>query len=912
MEQDGVLAMGCRLYNLLLSSLHPKQLSLRPGLWILSLAFLMLITHGSTAAQSLTPIRVVSSYANVRNGPGTSYTKIGEVYQGQVFVPAEKRAASTYGAWYRIPFPATSSGSAWGWVAQKDAYGTILVVEDSSYSSQVRTIINDDGIGWRWRNGASSSSSYLQDSAGNALKTWNGQQWIVTTYTTGPDTCYWRSFYVPKPLNSYNWQSTMWLRDDAIRSTATIEGYVRNPSGQPVSGVYIDTYLPDNTFLRTVTTDASGFYRIPGVPACGQVNLFVFHPSYLEQTVYVYNLSPGETRRQDITIQPALPDLVVTYLSGPSTGQIGGQIAVQATVRNQGYSAAGPFRLGFYFSTDSLITSGDVFSGWYCSFSGLNSSSSTSCSGNIGVPASLSPGTYYLGAIVDDLGQVSEGDENNNARAADTGPITILSPTPTWTPTPTPTPTPTATPTWTPTPTPTPTPTATPTWTPTPTPTLTPTPGPTPKPWTFMLYLDGDNNLYFWLRRAIEQMEGQSANPNVNIIVLFDGDRKDDSWRFVVQPRGEYIIGVNKWFMGELNMGDPQTLRDFILWARENYPAQHYYLAIANHGRGTTGMAWDGWDGTHRGDWQNGDYLSVSELRTALKQATNSGQWKIDVLHYDACIMALFENAYQIKDYANYLVASQNLGWSVFAYAQYAQAGAAGMQGAYAPYEFATIVSKVTASTTPQELAIKVADAYFNHPAIQSYPRTISALDLSKANSVHQAMNAFSMALRNNLSSIKTYVQNARAATQKFDSRDYFKITDDDEYLDLYHFAKKVKQYVQNSEVQNAAQAVMDALSTGFVVAEHHQSGKYKEEYWDLDNAHGISIYFPPKPGSSDYSKYIDHQLFQFTVDGQWDEFLKDYFGVLGLPPESPTEPELPPMLAPEFKIYLPLVIKGE
>jgi hypothetical protein len=422
-----------------------------------------------------------------------------------------------------------------------------------------------------------------------------------------------------------------------------------------------------------------------------------------------------------------------------------------------------------------------------------------------------------------------------------------------------------------------------------------------------MLYLDGDNDLYPYLDRAIRNLEAQPANPNVNVLVLFDGNRNNDSWRFLVQPGGNYTIGVNKWNMGELNMGDPQTLANFIIWARENYPAQHYYLAIANHGRGTSGVSWD---------YTNSrDYLSTSELRSALQTATNSGQWKIDVLHYDACLMSLLENAYQVKDYADYLVASQNLGWAVFAYERYAQVSAAEMEKAYAPYEFATIVAKVTAATTPRQLAVDVADAYFNHPAIQDNPRTISVLDLSRAVTVRQAVDNLSTALRNNLSAIKTYIQNARSATQKFDSRDYYKITDEDEYLDLYHFAKMVKQYIPNGDVQNAAQGVMDAINGGFVVVEHHQSGMWGwlwwRSYWDLDNAHGVSIYFPPRPGSLDYIAYVSHQLFQFTWEGLWDEFLVDYFGALGLPPESPTEPGLPPMLAPEYKVYLPLVLRN-
>lgn len=401
--------------------------SIRRWGWISLLLAGLLFLSATATAQTLTPIRVVYSTVNVRSGPGTSYTRLGEVYSGQVFVPVEKRTDSTYGAWYRIPFPSTS-GREWGWVAQRDAYGTILVVEDASYTAYVRTIMNDEGVGWIFKTGAGAANLSLKDSYGNNLKAWNGQPWVWVSSARGPDTCDWYSFYVPYRLSSQNWRSTMWLRNDAVRSAATIQGYVRDPAGRPVSGVEINAGLPDNSpispYGRTATTDGSGFYRLSLIPPCGQINLYVGHPSYLEKTVYVYNLSSGEMRQQDITIEPALPDLVVTYLSGPSSGTIGGQIAIQVTVRNQGYLSAGNFRVGFYFSTDSLITTSDVYSG-YCSFSGLSAGYSTSCSVNIGVPSSLSPGTYYLGAIVDDWNQVAESNEGNNARIADSGPITL-------------------------------------------------------------------------------------------------------------------------------------------------------------------------------------------------------------------------------------------------------------------------------------------------------------------------------------------------------------------------------------------------------------------------------------------------------------------------------------------------------
>jgi clostripain len=420
-----------------------------------------------------------------------------------------------------------------------------------------------------------------------------------------------------------------------------------------------------------------------------------------------------------------------------------------------------------------------------------------------------------------------------------------------------------------------------------------------------MLYLDGDNNLYPYLQRAIAQLEAQPANPNVNVVVLFDGDRTNDSWRFLVQPGGNYTIGVNKWYMGELNMGDPQTLIDFINWTRSNYPAQNYYLSIANHGRGTSGVAWD--------DTSNKDYLTTAELRSALNTATNSGQWHIDVLHYDTCLMAMLENAYQVKDFARYLVASENLGWSVFAYETYVRQGQRVPTGVLAPYAFAAIVPRVNATTTPQQLATDVANAYFDHPSLQGYPRTISAMDLSKVTPVRQALDTLASALLSNIQSVKVYVQNARNATQKFDSRDYYKITQEDEYVDVYHLAAQLRLYVPNSAVQNAAQGVMDAVNGGLIVVNRRQSGMWggeQELYWDLDNAYGVSLYFPPRSGTNDYNRYTSHQLFRFTAESEWDEFLAGYFGAIGLPPEPGGDTPLPPMPNPSSRLYLPVVIR--
>ncbi len=153
------------------------------------------------------------------------------------------------------------------------------------------------------------------------------------------------------------------------------------------------------------------------------------------------NPQQTDSRTYSLTVAPGTPDLVVDALTAPSTGTIGATISVSMTVRNQGTAATGGgFRVGFYYSTDATITTADVFSGVFCnelssttqppSFSGpmqgLGAGASKSCSGPVIVPTTLPAGTYYLGAIADDQGQVmSESNESNNTRSA--GPVSLSS-----------------------------------------------------------------------------------------------------------------------------------------------------------------------------------------------------------------------------------------------------------------------------------------------------------------------------------------------------------------------------------------------------------------------------------------------------------------------------------------------------
>lgn len=123
------------------------------------------------------------------------------------------------------------------------------------------------------------------------------------------------------------------------------------------------------------------------------------------------------------------PDLVVQSASyAPHSVLVGQTIQVQTEVRNVGQLSAGSFQIGIYLSSDDQIATDDLRIGSrFVAQLGVNFG--TVASVPYTVPLSLTPGTYYVGAIADDLQQVAEGTETNNTlRASGTLSVTIPPP----------------------------------------------------------------------------------------------------------------------------------------------------------------------------------------------------------------------------------------------------------------------------------------------------------------------------------------------------------------------------------------------------------------------------------------------------------------------------------------------------
>lgn len=186
--------------------------------------------------------------------------------------------------------------------------------------------------------------------------------------------------------------------------------------------------------------------------------------------------------------------------------------------------------------------------------------------------------------------------------------------------------------------------------------------GPAPRAkWTVLNYCAADNNLYAYIYDDVAGMEEVGSSNAVQLVAQFD-HQNAGAYRFRIEkdrtPSPQRIDSPVVEALGPVNMSDPKTLADFIAWGMKKYPSERTMLVIADHGKGWQGLIQDE---SHRG------WMTTPQLKQALEMAEKQTGKKLDVIGFDACLMASAEVASEIKDHAGYMVASQALegreGW---------------------------------------------------------------------------------------------------------------------------------------------------------------------------------------------------------------------------------------------------------
>lgn len=401
--------------------------------------------------------------------------------------------------------------------------------------------------------------------------------------------------------------------------------------------------------------------------------------------------------------------------------------------------------------------------------------------------------------------------------------------------------------------------------------------------WTLMIYMAGDNGLKFetgtgWTQimhemtsagyTDITELRTAGSSDQVAAVVQFDTVTESDrSYRIVINAKGE-LPTVHE--IAETNTGDPNTLRDFIVWGQRTFPAEHYAVVIWNHGggwkeddiysgvrgeaperpalfrstlaairrQGKEGERWIAADDTSK------DFLDNHELQEAFQEAQAISGQRVDLIGMDACLMAMVEVAYQLRENADYLIASEEVepmpGW-----------------------EYTSLLQLLNRNPRipPADLARQIVQLYGESYASSAAEITQSAIALGQLEPLAQALRRFVAAVEENWRADAVYgaMERAKLYTLAFE---------DSDYRDLYDFMQRVQRHLEEigqgattsgenavdadaiDTVAEAAQAVLallDAAERSPVRENLVRGQRFQDPQSGQPRVHGLSIYLPQR-----------------------------------------------------------------
>ena len=363
--------------------------------------------------------------------------------------------------------------------------------------------------------------------------------------------------------------------------------------------------------------------------------------------------------------------------------------------------------------------------------------------------------------------------------------------------------------------------------------------------WTVLVYMASDNNLESAALNNLRDIAHVGSSARIKIVAQVDRISSPESWdditagnwtgtnRFLIQPGMEPDAAAAVECMGELNTGDPATLSDFITWGMTNYPARHYALILWSHGGAWQGLASD--------DSSGGDSLTLPELGAALATSrARTGYAKLDLIGFDACLMAQLDVLQAIAPYARVAVASAEIepaqGW---AWAAWLGALAAN------PGQDAAAIAGV------------IVDSYIS--AYQSTADvTLAAFDLAEVGHISAGLDRLAGALHAGDPAAAARIADARAAVDVYAPS----TPGASNSVDLGGLTQLLATHGATSEVTAAAEVMAGAIQQARVAygaGQPHRAGS------------GISIYFPQTA-----AEYVRAYEEDSPLTG-WAKFLKVY-----------------------------------
>ena len=362
------------------------------------------------------------------------------------------------------------------------------------------------------------------------------------------------------------------------------------------------------------------------------------------------------------------------------------------------------------------------------------------------------------------------------------------------------------------------------------------------KEWTIMVFLNSKNNLEKYGLLDVNEMEKIGSSDKVNVVVEMgringystaDGDWKTTR-RFLIQKDNDFskITSPVLADLGKTDMGDYKSLVAFVNWAKAAYPAKKYALIVWNHGSGwDKSRALDVTKGISYDD-ETGNHITTPQLGLALKEMGG-----VNVYGSDACLMQMPEVTYEIKNYTEYIVGSEET-----------EPG----DGYTYDLWLGPVVAKGNMSS--YEMGKAAVDGYSNHYQSIGQASTQSLLKSSALADFTALVNDFVLSAMD--TGEKALVKTAASGSQSYAVYDN---------KDMGHFFDRYAATTANADVKMKALALKSFID-GSLIVHNRVNGNFAN-----GNSHGIAAYMPSYSFNSSYNNLA------WARDSQWDEFVKWY-----------------------------------
>lgn len=160
---------------------------------------------------------------------------------------------------------------------------------------------------------------------------------------------------------------------------------------------------------------------------------------------------------------------------------------------------------------------------------------------------------------------------------------------------------------------------------------------------TVLVYMAADNNLWDNALRNIEQMKSSYPIDGKNNLLVFVNLPEEKPYLIKIEADTEIVIKQYE----EFNSLEVQNMRRVLTEMISMYPANKYGLVLWSHGSSWLPPNFQ----TRSFGEEKGLQMDITELSDALPV-------KFDFILFDACLMGSIEVAYELKDNADYIIAS--------------------------------------------------------------------------------------------------------------------------------------------------------------------------------------------------------------------------------------------------------------